>query len=732
VVTHLGKVLPSTLVEALNRKLLGARILQSGGNSSSKKSRSMWAEVYEEFTTPNSLASRAVISAQALAFAIGLACAAMVPEALASQIPYSLAILLGHALPRRAIMSALACRLSIHVLMFIVLLGALCLGQLREAATVSILVSGSEYLLSWVNAAVEEAMSKNLVGTSTHATKLLDGDEQSYVPMVDLIPGDNVLLKTGEVIPVDGRVSRASSLKVDEACVTGEALPCEKEVGSTVSSGSVVVSGSAVIECTARVEDSFQGRMGKAVADARASESKTEEIVNKIAGWYTPIVVMGSLCVAIFTLDVQRGLATLISACPCALVAAAPVAQSCTLVRLLRDFQVLVKNTKALENLGKLGSLAVDKTGTLTEGNFTLVDHRVLPDAGKLSKDQLLRLLAAVESQDPHPLANSLVKAHVGCVADHLGSTGSSKLPTVQKFTRVESAGVWGIVESKVVGAGSATFLDAMSIDIPKAAKEVLADWEKAGGCFTTVYMTLEDDVVLMLRLEDQVRLDAPKAVAILQEELGVLPSLLTGDTAKPAEAVARKVGIVDVRSALKPLDKAAWLKAQKECSETSEDHIEVAALEEGLRAPLVAKPKRAAKPWLWRRQGAKRPVVGMLGDGLNDGPALAAADVGIAVSAGLQLTVDAADVVVNQGATMLLRLAGTVSVAKRCHRLVLQNLTIAAFIKISAIGLGASGHLSLGSGVLSDTGSFLIVLMNSLRPLRWDLTSVTEEPAAT
>jgi len=384
---------------------------------------------------------------------------------------------------------------------------------------------------------------------------------------------------------------------------------------------------------------------------------------------------------------------------------------------LLTRLQVLVKNARALENLGKMTTLAVDKTGTLTEGNFSLTDSVILPSAEHLSRTDLLRLLAAVEVNDPHPLATALVQQHVGCVASHIAGQGSLALPQAKQFKRIQSAGVSAIVEGQVVGAGSTTFLDLMSIDLPPEGETVVKKWGSTGSAFTAIYMILEDDVAMILRLEDNVRPDARDAVDHLRAN-GVEAALLTGDVEGPAEAVAKSVGIQTFHASLKPADKESWVRSRQYGESMSMEQA-CDKLEQGVAEPLI-KDKRAPK--------GQHEIVGMLGDGLNDSPALAAADVGIAISAGLQLTMDAADIVINQGGTMLSRLSAAVYFAQCCNRLVFQNIVLAAIIKGAAIVLGATGNLSLGSGVLSDTGAFLVVLTNSLRPLRWNIGKDLED----
>ena len=221
----------------------------------------------------------------------------------------------------------------------------------------------------------------------------------------------------------------------------------------------------------------------------------------------------------------------------------------------------------------------------------------------------------------------------------------------VQKFTRVESQGVWGIIEGQVIGAGSLRFLDSMCIDVPQEGLDTVKRWEEEGGVCTVVYMTVEDELAMILRLEDEIREDALKSIQSL-EALSVYVAMLTGDEKRAAEAVAQSLGIQERRSKMTPLQKELWVKGFD-----LEDPPQ-----EPLLAPLLQKP----------------PVTCMLGDGLNDGPALAAADLGVAIASGLQLPCDAADVVIGSGGAMLSRFVQALHFAKRCKDLIRQNLAFA------------------------------------------------------
>lgn len=724
-VTHVRKVQAQEICGALNARLLGARILTTGSARVPVADPGSQGRLADYFTSKTSLPS-VLLLLQVVAFVLALALeylggfgkGAVVttpsPQQRTQQataVLYLLVILLGHSLLRRAFLAIVSLRLTVQVLMFIVLIGAVALGDFQEAATVALSVNAAEWLTGRVHSAVEAAISGSFVDSPTHATRLPSGGGPAEsVPIAEFMPGDRMLVQTGEVVPVDGVVQKADNFKVDEASVTGEALPVPKNRGSKILSGTVVVAGQAEVECSARAEDSFQGRMKRAVEEARSLRSDIEETVNLIAKGYTPLVVLGSFLVAVFTRDPIRGLAALVGACPCALVAAAPVVQACTLVKLLTDQQVLVKSARALETLGRIQSLAVDKTGTLTQGSFALTDACVLSGLKGTNKEELLRLLASVEAKDPHPLANCIVAASVGCVAE--AASKGAVLPEVLQFKRVDGMGVWGVVEGQVVGAGNAEFVDHMCIDMPDDADAIRKQWEAEGGAFTTVYMILEEEVAMILKLQDSLRPDAEAALALLRGGNHVRAALLTGDAERPANMVAKQLGIREVFAGMKPQDKARWVKNRQAKPLTADADIMERGAAADLGVPLLAQEGPGAK--------RQQQVVGMLGDGLNDAPALAAADVGIAVSCGLQLTLDTADVVARKGGPLLLHVAQAVERARRCRRLILQNLGIAMGVKIATICLAASGKLTLSLGVLSDVGSLLLVVANSLRPLYW------------
>lgn len=727
-VNHIAEVSSGQICQALNDNLLGARVLEVGDG---EKGSAEHLSLADALADADSLVCRRILALQLALFACGLLrdLWTLGPQALAcGKAPvlgpsvglFAAVALLSHALLRKAALSLRAGRSSVQLLMAVAMLGSALTGQLRDSATVGLIVSGSEWLMGRVHRAVDEAMEQSLVGKSTHAAVLGPDGEESSVQVEKLQPGDVVLLRPGEAAPVDGTVRRGDKLFMDEAFITGEAAPVLKSVGDAVHSGTVVASGSGQLECTASAQQSFQGRMREAVQRAKSSRSRTEEIINRLAAVYTPAAICGSFAMGVYTGSATRGLTALVCCCPCALVAAAPVTQSCAIMQLLTKYQVLVKNSQALEGLAQLQVLAMDKTGTLTEGRFSVADKQKFGIAVemKVPVESLHRLAAALESKDSHPLAYSIVEAYTGCMADF---HKRKQLPEVEDFTQFEGLGIRGVVEEMLVSAGSAAFMQRCQIPFPEAVREVQQQWDASGNAHTSVYVALGGEVALALRLEDEVRHDARAFVSGLREA-GVEVALLTGDRQACARAVAQTVGIGNVNAEMTPEGKRAWVQGKQRPPlepDDAEGSDEASLfLEEGERASAASSSLRQG---LLRGRRGKALVVGMVGDGLNDAPSLAEADVGIAIASGLQLTADAADVVVaGTGQGCLSRLGDAIAFSRRARAVLLQGICLAMGSKLLALALAATGHIGLAIGVSLDLGSLLLVMLNGLRPLLW------------
>ena len=510
--------------------------------------------------------------------------------------------------------------------------------------------------------------------------------------------------------------------------------------------------------------------MADAVEDAQNTLSHIEELVGRFASWYTPIVL--GLAVALgFYKGLQQFLVVIVAGCPCALLGAAPFVQAATITLLARRHRLLVKHATTLEYLAAVRTLGFDKTGTLTTGAFELMRFDILPGAAH-SRDELHRWVAAVEEQDNHPIARSLVASYKGCIADFHASGAS--LPPVTGYQRHGRHGVSATVEGRRVGVGNADFLraslthdeaaveeDDEDPDMPlrlrkslqkkrQKEKEEKATLAALAGddvdSRANQPAALPDDAAAALRLVDAMALEQagsgtvlavivdgvvagvmllddalkPNAVDTVTQlmRLGVRPILLTGDRQAAAQRVASAVGIsdADTHAALLPEDKQRHILAHTwPAGQAGEQHPEGAPPAQDLEASMLPKARRGPL------------AVGFVGDGLNDCPALASAHVGVVLQeVGSQATVDAASAVLQVG---IEQLPAAIIIARRARSLVLTNLFLALGINVGVIALAATIGLPLWLSVLSDTGGLLVVLANSLWPLTWRVGGGAEAP---
>ncbi|RUP11562.1 MAG: heavy metal translocating P-type ATPase [Methylobacterium sp.] len=414
--------------------------------------------------------------------------------------------------------------------------------------------------------------------------------------------GDRLRVRPGEKVPVDGAVVEGRS-SVDESLVTGESMPVTKEVGATVIGGSLNQSGSLVVEATKVGRDTMLARIVQMVAEAQRSRAPIQRLADQVAGWFVPAVIGVAVLAFVawmafgpeprFTFALLAAVAVLIIACPCALGLATPMS---IMVGVGRGAQagVLVKNAEALERMEKVTTLVVDKTGTLTEGKPAVT--RVVTAAG-FDEATVLRLSASVERASEHPLAVAIVKA-----AGERGIATAS----VEDFDSPTGKGALGTVEGRRVALGNAAFLREQGVDVSAQATE--ADTLRRDGA-TAIFAGVDGRVAGVIAIADPVKATTAEALAALRAE-GIRVVMLTGDNRTTAEAVARRLGIEEVEAEVLPDQKAAVVERHKSAGQ----------------------------------------VVAMAGDGVNDAPALAAADVGIAMGTGTDVAIESAGLTLLKG----------------------------------------------------------------------------------
>ena len=585
---------------------------------------------------------------------------------------YGAAILVGGLpLARSGVTALLATRRpDINLLMTIAAVGATAIGAWLEAALVVVLFSVGE----WLEGRAVDRARRNLAGLvsltpDVARVRRRNGDgpfaliEEVEVPVAEVVVGDLVMVRPGERIPVDG-VLREGTSAVDQAPITGESTPVDKLAGDDVYAGTLNGQGLLLVETTTAPGDTTLDRIGKLVAEAQARKSPSERWVDSFARWYTPAVVGVAVLVAVvpplfggsFSSSFYSALALLILACPCALVISTPVAIVSALGR-ASAAGVLVKGGAHLEQAAAIRSVAFDKTGTLTEGRPEVA--AVEPLAG--TEGELLALAASLEQGSEHPLARAIVRA-----ADGRGLVSRP----LEDFEALTGLGARGRVDGAMVAIGDPRLVDG---ELPAAVTAGLDRLRERGQ--TAVVVLRDGQAVGLIGIADTLRNEAIEAVAELRR-LAIAPIvLLTGDNGMTAAAVAARVGIDEVRSSLLPADKSAAIAA--------------------LGADLA-----------------------MVGDGVNDAPALAAASLGIAMgSAGSDTAIEVADVAIMGDDPR--KVAGLIGLARWTKGIVRQNIAFSLGTKLAAGAVLAAGALPLWGAVLADVGASLVVVANGLRLVR-------------
>ncbi|AGP51898.1 cation-transporting ATPase [Streptomyces rapamycinicus NRRL 5491] len=560
--------------------------------------------------------------------------------------------------------------LDVDLLMVAAALGAAAIGQLLDGALLIVIFATSGALEAVATARTTDSVRGLLDVAPTTATRLLPDGTEENVATKHLAVGDTILIRPGERICADGQVLDGTS-DVDQATITGEPLPVAKQAGDEVFAGTVNGTGALRVRVERDPSDSVIARIVKMVEEASATKAPTQLLIEKIEQRYSIGMVIATL--AVFAVPfafgdtlssaLLRAMTFMIVASPCAVVLSTMPPLLSAIANAGRR-GVLAKSSVIMERLGQIDIVALDKTGTLTEGTPYVTDLCPLPGSD-VDESALLRLAASTEHPSEHPLARAVVTA-----------AGERGLPLADAddFTSSPGQGVTAEVDGHTVTVGSpARLLNGAAHEPPR---KVVARLEEAGR--TAVAVFRDGTPVGVLGIADRLRPDAAATVAALTRLTGRAPVLLTGDNERAARRLAAEVGITEIRAGLLPQDKLAAVKE-------------------------------------WETQGRRALVVG---DGVNDAPAIAAAHVGIAMGkAGSDLALETADAVVVRDE--LATVPSVVRLSRTARRLVVQNLAIAgAFITV-LVAWDLIGTLPLPLGVAGHEGSTVIVGLNGLRLLR-------------
>jgi heavy metal translocating P-type ATPase len=563
--------------------------------------------------------------------------------------------------------------LDVDLLMVVAALGAAVIGQVMDGGLLIVIFATSGALEALATARTEDSVRGLLDLAPDTATRLAaDGGEET-VRAVDLEVGDVILIRPGERVGADGAIVAGAS-EVDQATITGEPLPVDKAVGDEVFAGTLNGTGSLRVRVDRRAADSVVARIAALVAQASQTKARTQLFIEKVEQRYS--IGMVAATIALFAIpllwgeqlrdSLLRAMTFMIVASPCAVVLATMPPLLAAIANAGRH-GVLVKSAVVMEQLGATTRVAFDKTGTLTRGTPQLAEIRTVP-GGRFGEDDLLRLAAAAEHPSEHPLAAAIVRA-----ARHR----DLDLPAADEFSAQPGRGVSALVDTHFIQVGAPALLTTEEGTPEHAAARAAATGLQERG-YTAVVVLCEHQPIGVLGITDQVRPEAAPTVAALTRLTGATPVLLTGDNHATAAQLAAQFGITDTSAGLLPEDKATAVRELE--------------------------------------TGGQRVMV--VGDGINDAPALAAAHIGIAMGgAGSDLTLQTADAVIVRDD--LITIPAVIALSRRARRVVAANLVIAAVFITGLVIWDLVGQLPLPLGVAGHEGSTVIVGGNGLRLLR-------------
>ncbi|SFS15134.1 Cd2+/Zn2+-exporting ATPase [Agrococcus baldri] len=572
------------------------------------------------------------------------------------------ALVAGRRIAVGAVRSLLAKHIGIDLLVSVAAIGAIIIANYWEAAAVTFLFAVGHALEAATLNRTRAALAALVAVAPDVAVVLRDG-RQVEVQAGAVVPDETVLVKNGAKVPVDGIVIDGSA-GIDEASITGESIPVEKSAGDRVFAGTVSRSGFLQVRATGIGADTTLARIIHRVEEAQDAKAKTQSFIDRFSRWYTPGVMVLALAAGLVSGDVVLALTLLVIGCPGALVISIPVAIVAGIGRAAKD-GILIKGGEFLETSARIDVVAVDKTGTITEGRPELTDVVVLDPT--LERSDVLQWAARAEAGSEHPLAKPILDA---ADAEGLRYALPERIePIVGKGIAVTSGG-------RRVLIGNAALLEQFGIVDDGSAARAAEALARRGR--TPMIIAVDDAAIGVVAVADTLRADAAAMVASLHEAGVRRVIMLTGDVQPVADAIADATGIDDVRAGLLPEDKLDAVRELQRAGHT----------------------------------------VAMVGDGVNDAPALAIADIGVAMgAAGSAVAVETADIALM--GDNLLKLPEAISLAKRTVSVMRQNIAIALITVVALLAGVFLGGVTMAIGMLVHEGSVLVVIANAMRLLR-------------
>lgn len=579
----------------------------------------------------------------------------------------------GYRLFTTGLKNLIRLQFDMKTLMTIAVIGAAFIGEWGEGATVVILFAISEALETYSMDKARQSI-RSLMDIAPKEALIRRGNQEMMVEVDDIQVGDIMIVKPGQKIAMDGIVVKGVS-SVNQAAITGESVPVAKTAEDEVFAGTLNEEGLLEVKVTKHVDDTTIAKIIHLVEEAQAERAPSQAFVDKFAKYYTPLIMLIALGVAVvpplfFGADwdtwIYQGLAALVVGCPCALVISTPVAIVTAIGNAAKN-GVLIKGGIHLEEMGAIKAIAFDKTGTLTKGIPMVTDY--LPQS-HANSNELLSIAAALEKGSQHPLASAIMKKAED-------ENAAYQDISIEEFSSITGKGIKGIFQNQMYYVGSPNlFEELLSNGIPSELKATIARLQKQGK--TVMAAGTSKEVLGLIAVADVLRENSKNVIGNLHS-MGIQKTImLTGDNEGTANAIGEQVGVSDIKAELLPQDKLRYIKDLRK----------------------------------------KYDRVAMVGDGVNDAPALAASTVGIAMGgAGTDTALETADIALM--ADDLGKLPFTVKLSRKALSIIKQNITFSLGIKLVALLLVIPGWLTLWIAIFADMGATLIVTLNGLRLLR-------------
>ncbi len=584
------------------------------------------------------------------------------------------ALAAGSDIAWRALLNLRNRAFSIDLLVSIAFIGALFIGEFWEAAAVTFLFIFGAYLEARTLSRTRQVLGQLLDLAPVTALVLRSGQQVQVAPH-EVGVGERVLIKPGARVAVDGLVLEGFSA-VDESAITGEPMPAEKSAGAAVYAGTVNQDGMLKVQATGVGADTTLARIIRRVEEAQEEKAPTQRFIERFARWYTPAIIVMSLAAFLITRNLELALTLLVIGCPGALVISTPVSIVAGIGRAAQK-GILIKGGEYLENAGKISVMALDKTGTLTRGKPHLTDILVLsenaPDVAGLPADgwneaqrRVLRLAGIAEVHSEHPLARPIL-AEAGRL---------ETLPEPDSFEMTAGKGVTAVYQNQRIAVGTTDLMTDLGVTLPPGAQQQLDELKASGK--TAVVVAIDQSSVGMLGIADTIRTDADAMVRELRKSGVHRVVMLTGDDHLTAKSIAAQAGIDEVHAGLLPEDKLDIVRR-------------------------------------FRQNGE---VVAMTGDGINDAPALAAADIGIAMgAAGTGIAIETADIALMSDD--LMKIPQAIALSRAVLRNIRQNVVV-ALVTVAALLAGVwLDRVHMSGGMLIHQASVLLVIINGMRLLK-------------